>query len=101
MLESLFDKVAGLQDSNNIAKDSGLHEYRDIFKSTYFENYFRTASSIVRFVSLVIKSFFDRELQAKAVAQSCSEHFHKIIQKKTGDREYFFSKIGDLKPSTF
>ena len=89
MLESLFNKVAGLQDSNNIAKDSGLHEYCESFKSTYFENDFRTASSIVPFVSLLIKSFFDRELQAKTVVQSCSEHFGKIIQKKAGDRVFF------------
>ena len=50
MLESLFDKAAGLQASSFIKKRQHrcfLWKYWEIFKNTYFEEYLQNAASEV------------------------------------------------------
>ena len=53
MLESLFNKVAGLQPSNFIKERLQVFscEYCEIFKNTYFEKHLRTAASTYTIVT--------------------------------------------------
>ena len=58
VVELLFNIVAGLEDCNSIKKRFPhvlSCEYCEIFKKTYFEEYLRTAASVLLTVKLLIK----------------------------------------------
>ena len=59
MLELLFNIVAGLEDCNCIKKRIPTqllcYEYCKFFKNTYFEEYLRTADSLLLIITSLIK----------------------------------------------
>ena len=76
MLESLFNKVAGLKAS----------EYCQVFKCTYFEENLRTATSVYKFLhkcSLVILAPFLLFKVARELWRVRESFFYEVLNCKT------------------
>ena len=67
MLESLFNKIPGLQACNFIKKRPPTQAFScriyDFFKNTYFEEYLRTTASVVSFSWLSLPRVFSKMVE--------------------------------------